>query len=66
MHLQQEDIHALMKESKNMKQLNHPNAMELVGMCLNPGAHYIVLPYMAGTLVTLTNIIMYNHTLILN
>ena len=46
---QQDEIDALLKESVYMKQLNHPNVMELVGVCLDAGTSpYIILPYMAG------------------
>ena len=32
-----------------MKQFNHPNVMNLIGVCLNAGpAPYIVMPFMAN------------------
>ena len=36
-----------------MKKLNHPNVMQLVGICLEAdSAPYIVLPFMSGIVHT--------------
>ena len=38
-----------MRESVKMKMFNHPNVMNLLGVCLDAGpAPYIVLPFMSG------------------
>ena len=38
-----------MEESVKMKQFNHPNVMNLIGVCMNAGpAPYIVMPFMAN------------------
>ena len=38
-----------MEESVKMKQFNHPNVMNLIGVCLNAGpAPYLVMPFMAN------------------
>ena len=38
-----------MEESVKMKQFNHPNVMNLIGVCINAGpAPYIVMPFMAN------------------
>ena len=45
----QNEINKLMEESVKMKQFNHPNVMNLIGVCLNAGpAPYIVMPFMAN------------------
>ena len=45
----QHEIEDLLKESIFMKKLNHPNVMQLIGICVDAGsAPYIVLPFMAG------------------
>lgn len=49
------EVDSLLKESIRMKQLSHPNVMNLVGVCLDAGsAPYLILPYMAnGDLLSL-------------
>ena len=43
------DISDLTKESLKMKSFNHPNVLNLIGVCINAGeAPYIVMPYMAN------------------
>ena len=43
----QNEINKIMEESVKMKQFNHPNVMNLIGVCLNAGpAPYIVMPFM--------------------
>ncbi len=38
-----------MKECDNMRYLNHPNVLTLIGVCLDGGpAPYIVMPFMAN------------------
>ena len=38
-----------MEESVKMKQFNHPNVMNLIGVCIDGGpAPYIVMPFMAN------------------
>ena len=38
-----------MEESLKMKQFNHPNIMNLIGVCMDAGpAPYIVMPFMAN------------------
>ena len=38
-----------MEESVKMKQFNHPNVMNLIGVCMDAGpAPYIVMPFMAN------------------
>ena len=38
-----------MEESVKMKRFNHPNVMNLIGVCINAGpAPYIVMPFMAN------------------
>ena len=45
----QNEINKIMEESVKMKQFNHPNVMNLIGVCLNAGpAPYIVMPFMAN------------------
>lgn len=44
-----DEIDELIKESLQMKQMNHPNVMGLLGVCLDAGpAPYIVLPFMSN------------------
>ncbi len=43
------DMEDMIKESIVMKKLNHPNVMQLLGVCVDAGsAPYIVLPFMPG------------------
>lgn len=45
----QEDANELLTESIVMKELDHPNVMGLIGVCLDAGpSPYVVLPYMSG------------------
>ena len=45
----EDDVDGLVKEFLQMKQLQHPNVMGLIGVCLDAGpAPYIVLPFMAN------------------
>ena len=45
----QEEANELLTESIVMKELDHPNVMGLIGVCLDIGpSPYIVLPYMSG------------------
>ena len=45
----QNEINKIMEESVKMKQFNHPNVMNLIGVCINAGpAPYIVMPFMAN------------------
>jgi len=38
-----------MEEGLKMKQFNHPNVMNLIGVCMDAGpAPYIVMPFMAN------------------
>ena len=38
-----------MEESVKMKQFNHPNVMNLIGVCTNAGpAPYLVMPFMTN------------------
>ena len=43
-----------MAESERMKKFNHPNVMNLIGVCIDVGEKpYIVMPFMAnGSLLT--------------
>ena len=44
-----EEVQALMRESVKMKLFDHPNVMNLLGVCLDAGpAPYLVLPFMSG------------------
>ena len=44
-----EEVQSLMRESVKMKMFDHPNVMNLLGVCLDAGpAPYIVLPFMSG------------------
>lgn len=41
------DITELMEESVKMKEFNHPNILNLIGVCVDADpAPYIVMPYM--------------------
>ena len=43
------DISDLTKESLKMKSFNHPNVLNLMGVCIDAGeAPCIVMPYMAN------------------
>ena len=43
------EINKIMEESVKMKQFNHPNVMNLIGVCINAGpAPYIVMPFMTN------------------
>ena len=45
----QNEINKIMEESVKMKRFNHPNVMNLIGVCINAGpAPYIVMPFMAN------------------
>ena len=45
----QNEINKIMEESVKMKQFNHPNVMNLIGVCIDAGpAPYIVMPFMAN------------------
>ena len=45
----QNEINKIMEESVKMKQFDHPNVMNLIGVCINAGpAPYIVMPFMAN------------------
>ena len=38
-----------MEESVKMKHFNHPNVMNLIGVCIDAGpAPYIIIPFMAN------------------
>ena len=38
-----------MEESVKMKQFNHPNVMNLIGVCMDAGpAPYLVMPFMTN------------------
>ena len=44
-----EEVQSFMWESVKMKMFDHPNVMNLLGVCLDAGpAPYIVLPFMSG------------------
>ena len=44
-----EEVDELMEESLQMKLFQHPNVMNLLGVCLDAGpAPYLILPYMAN------------------
>ena len=44
-----DELQDLISESLKMKELRHPNVVNLLGVCLDAGpAPYIVLPYMAN------------------
>ena len=43
------EVNNLLKESIKMKEMSHPNVMNLLGVCLDAGpGPYLVLPYMAN------------------
>ena len=45
----QNEINKIMEESVKMKLFNHPNVMNLIGVCIDAGpAPYIVMPFMAN------------------
>ena len=45
----QNEINKIMEESVKMKQFNHPNVMNLIGVCIDGGpAPYIVMPFMVN------------------
>ena len=45
----QNEINKIMEESVKMKQFNHPNVMNLIGVCTNAGpAPYLVMPFMTN------------------
>ena len=45
----QNETNKIMEESVKMKQFNHPNVMNLIGVCMDAGpAPYIVMPFMAN------------------
>ena len=45
----QNEINKIMEESVKMKRFNHPNVMNLIGVCIDAGpAPYIVMPFMAN------------------
>ena len=43
-----------MRESENMQTFQHPNVLNLIGVCIDAGeAPYIIMPFMAnGSLLT--------------
>ena len=44
-----EEVNELMEECLQMKSFQHPNVMNLLGVCLDAGpAPYLILPYMAN------------------
>ena len=45
----EDDLKAFVDETLKMKELSHPNVMNLIGVCIDAGpTPYIVLPYMAN------------------
>ena len=48
------NIEDLIAESERMKKFNHPNVMNLIGICIDVGERpYVVMPFMAnGSLLT--------------
>ena len=43
------NIEELIAESERMKKFNHPNVMNLIGVCIDVGERpYIVMPFMAN------------------
>ena len=47
--LQEELVQDLLKECAKMMEMNHPNVLALIGVCLDGGpAPYIVIPFMAN------------------
>ena len=45
----EEDVHAFLAESIQMKQFSHPHVMGFLGVSLDSGSSpYLVLPFMAG------------------
>ena len=43
------DIEDLIRESEKMMKFNHPNILNLIGVCIDAGeAPYIVMPFMAN------------------
>lgn len=44
-----DQVNKIMEESIKMKHFDHPNVLNLVGVCLDAGsAPYVVMPYMAN------------------
>ena len=42
-------VNKIMEESVKMKYFDHPNVLQLIGVCLDAGpAPYVVMPYMAN------------------
>lgn len=50
----QNDIEQLLEESLKLKSFEHPNVMNLIGVCVDAGpAPYIIMPFMAkGSLLS--------------
>ena len=48
------DVEDLLNESEKMQKFQHPNVLNLIGVCIDAGdAPYIIMPYMAnGSLLT--------------
>ena len=48
------DVEDLLNESEKMQKFQHPNVLNLIGVCIDAGeAPYIVMPFMAnGSLLT--------------
>ena len=45
----QNDIEQLLEESLKLKSFEHPNVMNLIGVCVDAGpAPYIIMPFMAN------------------
>ena len=43
------EVNKIMEESVKMKHFNHPNVMNLIGVCIDAGpAPYIIMPFMAN------------------
>ena len=43
------EVKKIMEESVKMKYFNHPNVMNLIGVCIDAGpAPYIIMPFMAN------------------
>jgi len=45
----EERVKSLLQEALQMQNLNHPNILNLIGVCVDGGpAPYLVMPYMAN------------------
>ena len=44
------EVNEFLKESILMKDLCHPNVMELIGICIDGDSPYIILPYLEGVI----------------